>query len=270
MICTICNEPLIMKDRIRPNVATFECGHHFHLSCVLKHSKLKMTTSCFKCNPTSNMLLPNLSDNRILAMESLITARQNKDKEVRNGWFSAFNSKTSLLSMITMGSALSTIKMKGFIPEDFIEKGITWSKVMSVYTIDGLLNFGFRWHHMIIMGFKPKHFKSLNYDQMHDVLNLKASDILQTSLNIRDLCALQLEPYQLHELGFTWSDFVKMGGNATTLKLLSNDLEDFKTYFEPTQEQLFNAGFTEDEKLTSYKNVKVIKPKLKKRGGMVF
>ena len=217
-----------MKASIRPNIATFDCGHHFHLSCALKHSKLKMSTDCFKCYPVQQNFFPNLGQDRIIAMESLIQARQSKDKEVSNGWFSSFKSKTSLQTMINMGSSLTTIKLKGFIPEDFIEKGITWSKLQGVYTIDSLLHFGFRWHHMIVMGFKPKDFKVLSYDQMNTDLNLHAADMMQTSLNIRDLGALQLEAYQLHELGFTWSDFIKLGGNASTLKLLSNDLDDFK------------------------------------------
>lgn len=270
MICTLCNEPLIMKGKIRPNIATFECGHHFHLGCVLKHSKMKMTNDCFKCSPGNSSFLPNLGDDRIVAMESLIQARQSNNKETTGGWFSSFKSSASLQSMVNMGSSLSTIKLKGFLPEDFIEKGITWNKVKSVYTIDSLLNFGFRWHHMIVMGFKPKDFKSLSWDQMNITLNLTATDMLQTSMNIRDLGALQLEPYQLHEMGFTWNDFVKMGGNASTMKLLSTDLDDFKTYFEPSNQELFDAGFTEEKTLKSYKNVKVIQPKKVKRGGMVF
>ena len=63
------------------------------------------------------------------------------------------------------------------------------------------------------MGFEASDFKMISWNHMQD-LDLTASDMLKTSMNIRDLAALKLEPYQLNELGFTWSDFVSMGGNA--------------------------------------------------------
>ncbi len=266
-ICMICNEPLIMKDRIRPNIGTFECGHHFHLSCILTYSKLKMTTDCFKCFPSKVRNLPNFGEDRLIAMESLIDARSKMKKtENNNTWF---NFNTTLQSMVNLGTALTTIKLKGYLPEDFIEKGISWKSLNKIYTVDSLLDFGFRWHHMIVMGFKPKDFKSLNWHHLSAVLDLKAADMMQTSMNIRDLASLNLEAYQLNELGFTWQDFVNMGGNATNMKLLTNDFQDFKTYFEPSQEQLFEAGFTEEKKQL-YKNVAPKKTRKLKINGMVF
>ncbi len=262
MNCILCNEPLIMKGSIRPNIATFECGHHFHLSCVLQHSKEKLTTKCFKCTPSVKFEL-NVGDDRIVAMETLIKARQDAKNKQTSSWF--FGS-TTLGSMVSAGSSLSNIKLKGYVPEDFVQDSISWKKLQKMYTFDSLMDFGFRWHHMLVMGFEPADFKKISWDHMKDTLQLSASDMLKTSINIRDLAALKLESYQLHELGFTWSDFMKMGGNASNLKLLSDDMDDFQTYFEPDEDQLVKAGFREEEK--GYKNVKI--KKNKKKSGMIF
>lgn len=262
MNCILCNEPLVMKGNIRPNIATFECGHHFHLSCVLQHAKKKMSTQCFKCTPCVVDEL-NIGDDRLIAMESLIEARKDAKKKDTSSWFFG---KTSLKSMVSAGSSLSTIKLKGYVPEDFIEDSISWKKMQKTYTFDSLMDFGFRWHHMLVMGFDPSDFKMISWDHMRDTLQLTASDMLKTSINIRDLSALKLEAYQLHELGFTWSDFVNMGGNASNLKLLTDDMVDFQTYFEPDDDQLSRAGFTSEEK--GYKNVKL--KKSKKKSGIIF
>lgn len=265
MNCILCDQPIVMKDRIRPNVATFECGHHFHLTCVLHHSRAKLTTECFKCKPVKTTTFPNLSHDRILAMESLIQARQTKAKTTK-GWFNFGTS--SLKGMVSNGSSLNSIALKGYSPEDFVEESIGWRQLSKVYTADALMEFGFKWNHLLTMGFEPRDFKFVPWHHIKDTLNLKASDILQTSINLRELAALDLELYQLQELGFAWSDFVKMGGNSRTLKLLTDNMDDLITYFNPTQEQLFTAGFTEEKVIKEkWKSEVKAKPKL---GGFVF
>ncbi len=266
MNCILCDQPIVMKDRIRPNVATFECGHHFHLSCVLHHSRDKLTTDCFKCKPVKTTSFPNLSHDRILAMETLIQARQNKAKTTK-GWFGF--SSSSLKGMVSSGSSLNSIALKGYTPEDFIEESITWKQMSRVYTADALMDFGFQWNHLIMMGFEPKDFKKIPWHHIKDTLNLSASDILQTSINLRELGNLELELYQLEELGFTWSDFVKMGGNSRSLKLLTDSVDDLITYFNPSKEQLFQAGFTE-EKVIKEKWKSEVKIKTVKVNGFVF
>ena len=259
MTCILCTAPLIMKGSVRPNIATFECGHHFHLDCTLQHAKEKMTTKCFKCTPSVYHEL-NLGDDRIIAMETLIKARKSAKEKETSSWF--FGS-TSLKNMVNSGSSLSNIQLKGYVPEDFIQDSISWKKLQKMYTFDSLMDFGFRWHHMLVMGFEPSDFKKISWDHMRDTLSLSASDMLKTSINIRELAALQLESYQLHELGFTWSDFISMGGNASNLKLLTDDLEDFQTYFSPDETQMVKIGLFEEK---GYKNVKIKKNK----SGMIF
>ena len=93
--------------------------------------------------------------------------------------------------------------------------------------------------------------------------------MLQTSINLRELGSLELELYQLQELGFTWSDFVKMGGNSRSLKLLTDSIDDLITYFNPSKEQLFQAGFTEEKvKKENWKSE--VKIKTVKVNGFVF
>ena len=132
------------------------------------------------------------------------------------------------------------------MPEDFIEERISWKKVSKVYKVDGLLDFGFCWHHMIVMGFCPENFKSFSWQQLYTTLNIRAVDMLKTSINVRQLSELNLSIQNLKQLGFTWNDLVSMGGDVKTLRLLTSNLDDLKTYFSPTSEQLMSGGFTPD------------------------
>ena len=147
-----------MKDRIRPNVATFGVRASFSSYLCTPPFKGKMTTDCFKCKPVKTTSFPNLSHDRILAMETLIQARQNKAKTTK-GWFNFGSS--SLKGMVSNGSSLNSIALKGYTPEDFIEESITWKQMSRVYTPDALMEFGFQWNHLLMMGFEPKDFKKI-------------------------------------------------------------------------------------------------------------
>ena len=39
MKCTLCSGEILKSGTVRPNVATFECGHEYHLLC---HSLLQI------------------------------------------------------------------------------------------------------------------------------------------------------------------------------------------------------------------------------------
>ena len=70
--CAICH---IKLDRSGKNVAIFDCGHRFHLSCVLK-GKNVYRTGCPTCSMVQNLnLKPNLGDDRKIAIASNTQAR---------------------------------------------------------------------------------------------------------------------------------------------------------------------------------------------------
>ena len=76
MSCTLCKDDILSSGNVRPNVATFDCGHEFHLSCILKYAKENITMSCPMCNKIDLTRL-NLGDDRKLAIQTLIDARRN-------------------------------------------------------------------------------------------------------------------------------------------------------------------------------------------------
>lgn len=271
MSCTLCTYEIEKSGNVRPNVATFDCGHEFHLSCVIDYCKTRYTNLCPLCKRVPNNSLPNFNKDRISALNTLIQARR-KNREIQpnvsylggiSSWFS--NKKVTIKNLIANGTSLSTLKIQGYLPEDFIEKQISWKHVNSIYTVDALLEFGFEWHHMILMGFSPEDFKKFSWEQMYDTLNIRAPDMLKTSITVRQLSELKFTIQQIKQLNFTWNDLISMDGNVKTLRLLTNNLSDLKTYFSPSVTDWENAGFNSN-RITLYKwNTEEFTPVRQKR-----
>ena len=273
MSCTLCNDTIIKSGSLRPNVATFECGHEFHLTCTLKYCRENISSSCPACEEYDPNSI-NLGHDRMIALQTLVDSRRSYVEEKPKGFLGWFTEK-SLTSMVRSGTSLETMKLKGITPEDIIEEQINWETMSKVYKTGALLSFGFKWHHMITMGFQPDHFKLLNWQQMSDTLNLTASDMLKTSITIRQLSELKIDIAHLHELGFRLKELKQIGGNCETLKLLTTSLADIKTYFQPTASDWESLGFTK-ETLVKYgweteEYTPVRKPRLmKSKNGFVF
>ena len=263
MSCSLCSDPLTCTNNIRPNTAVFECGCTFHLNCVLQYSKEKITNTCPTCHPTQNVFFANFGDDRLKAMAIQIEKRRELNKmEKPKSYFSLFSTKTNLRSMIQSGTSLHTLKLNGYIPESFIEEGIKWREVASTYTMAALIDFGMRFNHMLTMGITPENFKQMDVNQMEE-LEICASDMMSTSISIHQLAALGLSLPTLCQMKFTWADLRKIGGNCQTIRLLTPKLSELKTYFEPTETEWKEAGFTEEamKKYNYEQDVQIFKKK---------
>ena len=73
--CTLCNDTIMKSSTVRPNVATFECGHEFHLSCILSFSQENLSKICPICNEFNSATI-NLGDDRLIAIQTLIESRR--------------------------------------------------------------------------------------------------------------------------------------------------------------------------------------------------
>lgn len=244
MSCTLCNDSILKSGTLRPNCATFDCGHEFHLTCILAFSQKNICQICPTCNEFDHNKI-NLGNDRVIAIQTLIDARRNYKDTSKKSFLSWFK-ESSITSMVKNGTSLETLKIKGITPEDLIENGISWSTLSSIYKTSALLNFGFRWHHMITMGFQPDHFKTMDWHQMSDILNLTATDMLKTSISIRQLADLKIDISHLHQMGFRLKDMKQIGGNCETLVLITKDLSDIKTYLNPSASDWDELGFTQE------------------------
>lgn len=253
MSCTLCNDTIIKSGSLRPNCATFECGHEFHLTCILAFSQKNISQICPTCNEFDHNKI-NLGNDRVIAIQTLIDARRNYKDTSKKSFLSWFQD-SSITSMVKNGTSLETLKIKGITPEDIIEHGVSWSTLSSIYKTSALLNFGFRWHHMITMGFQPDHFKLIDWHQMSDILNLKATDMLKTSISIRQLADLKIDISHLHQMGFRLKEMKQIGGNCETLVLITKDLSDIKTYLNPSSTDWEELGFTQEAIATNGWNV---------------
>ena len=230
---------MMTSGNVRPNMATFNCAHSFHVSCLLSYSKEKHTTMCPSCVPSTVSLYANFGEDRLHAMQSIVDQRR-KTVKVETGW--GWFKESPLKSKLRSGTSLSDIRLSGYIPEHLVEQGIRW-KTLGTYKLDDLYDFGIRWSHMLKLGFTAQDFK--NFEEKHySKWDINASKMLQTSMNIRDLISLKIPLYRLHEMKFTWDDLTRMGGNCESLRSLTDSMADLKTYFEPSNWEAM--GFTEE------------------------
>lgn len=173
-------------------------------------------------------MVPDLGDKRLISFQSVIEARRAVPPEEKSIWSRAAHFFGKSFSKTITTSSLSSLKIKGTLPEDFIENQIRFNQMN--FTIDDMHDFGFTFNHFLEMGFAPVHFKKFsahNYKQ----LGIRARDMLRTSMTIHDLIDLNLTPQELHSLGFTMEMFQSIGGTKDNMKKLCSE-SDLNLYFK--------------------------------------
>ena len=162
-------------------------------------------------------MVPDFGTRRSTSMQAVIQARREPVQQ------------TSLLERARMAlggkASLSTLKLQGMLPEDFIEKQVRWSDV--TYSMDSCLDFGFTWAHMVAMAIQPADLRAFQW-RHYKQLNVGAKEMLETHMDVHDLVRLKLTAPQLRELGWTWAQLQEIGGTADNLNMTASDL---RTYF---------------------------------------
>ena len=131
----------------------------------------------------------------------------------------------------------------GFGPDDAVRERIPWAEIDSNYSAKDILEFGFKWSHMVDMGILPMHLKSFSWTQQKHDLEMNAGKMLQMRITISELAALQYTTHQLVELGFTWPILTQLGADVATLRNFQFDLVDIKRNWSPSLSQWVSAGF---------------------------
>jgi hypothetical protein len=249
--CTLCEFPLTNK-----NIAIFDCGHTFHLTCVFScpHSTL-----CSLCTHVPE-LLPNIGTDRQVAMTTDIMSKlEQKSLKPIQKWsvlqqfartITPLTPKAqSFRDHIRHNKKLSKIREYGFIPEDAVKERIRWSDISNKYSSKDMIDFGFEWCHMIEMGIIPSELKKFTWVQQQHKLKLDANKMLQMRLTITELSDARYTTHQLIDLGFTWSILAQMGANVDTWSRFGFDIADIKRYWSPTLTQWVTAGFYDKKRV---------------------
>lgn len=177
------------------------------------------------------MSVADLGEQLLVSIKSVIAARRQPREE--SFWTKHFFSKKELPKLL--GTSLTTLKMQGFIPQDFIEHEISWKDMP--YSIDEAIDFGFTFEHMSRMGFQPQHFKQFEW-RHYKHLRVNADTMIQICMSIHDLNALELTPQQLHQLKWSWTKMRSIGATQANISISTSDQElYFKTSAasEPTR-----------------------------------
>lgn len=178
------------------------------------------------------MSLPDLGTHQLTALKAIVEARRQVPRE-DSFWNRAFFGRRELPKLL--GTSLTTLKQQGFIPEDFIEHEIPWSKIP--YSIDNTIAFGFTFDHMLAMHFQPQHFAQLEWRHYRQ-LRIDAKEMMKTCLSIHDLVALNFTPQQLHQLKWTWTQLASVGATTENINMTSGDQQ---LYFQRSAQQAQKA-----------------------------
>mgnify|MGYP006100291247 CR=1 FL=1 len=253
MSCTLCESDIGPKNR-----AVLDCGHTFHLSCVLKNAQ-QFTVICATCD-TDKGLMCDLGDDRTVAMKADLVAKCRKRQLQPVQSKTLLTHLADILSPLTPkmetfheytlhNKSLDLIQRMGFVPDDAIRERLPWSSLARTYAPDTLLKFGFTWEHMVKMGIRPADVSRFSWTQQIHSLQLNATKLLQLHMTISELAALQYSTHQLLELDFDWPTLTNMGGNVETWSLFRFELSDLKRYWNPTMSQWVAGGFYDKGRL---------------------
>lgn len=255
-LCTICHEKITGVK----NIAVFDCGHKYHLSCSLNRASY-FDTKCMLCSEVHNKSLKvDLGDDRETAMlaeiEAKIKRNRMQPKAPKSILFSMLSVLTPFRSSpntfkdyLNCGYSLNELKKMGYTPRDGVEEKIPWKTMRKNVDIKQLLQFGFKWEDMVNMGIVSEHLKDFTWSQVRHTLGLNAKDILKLNITLDELADLNYTPQQLNDLGFTWDILSAMGANVKTMKSFNMSIEDVKTYFNPSLNQWLEAGFYNKDQL---------------------
>ena len=144
-----------------------------------------------------------------------------------------------LPAWVDRGTNLSKFKRYGLIPEDFVQsQGITYARLRNAgYDLTSLVDFGFRWQHLLQLGFDVECVKTITPEEFH-ALGVGAQELLRDlPFTADDLVSLKLRPHVLRELKFTMAHFISAGVTSDQLKKMMTTTE-LQTYFHPTPQQL--------------------------------
>jgi len=249
--CNLCSEPLTPK-----NIATFQCGHSFHLNCVLA---VPFSSTCSTCS-LSGSITPDIGTDRNIAMNADISMKVSERRLKPTQESGMFNEIVQFITPLTptpqtfvdhmkQNKKLGVIAAAGFGPEDVVQERVRFSDIVSRYNPKDILEFGFQWNHMVTLGILPTHLAHFTWAQQQHKLQLKAEKLLKMRLTITELADMQYTTHQLVELGFTWPVMVSMGANVDTWKRFNFDLEDIKRYWSPSLSQWVAAGFYDKDRV---------------------
>lgn len=250
-VCALCNDSLGSKD-----LAVFSCGHTFHLTCVFD---VPHSTKCSTCHTSVN-LLPDLGTDRSVALAADVSAKIEQHRLKSSQPLSFFQNVQRMITPLTPkartmrdnvkhNKKLSIIRDLGFGPDDAVRERIPWSEIHSVYNGKEVLDFGFKWSHMVDMGILPCHLESFSWTQQKHYLKLNAEKMLKMRITITELASLGYTTHQLVELGFTWPILTQMGANVNTWRNFNFELVDIKRNWSPSLSQWVAAGFYDKDRV---------------------
>lgn len=171
-------------------------------------------------------LRPDLGEDRLLAIAAVVSARRDARKTEPSGFFNRIMSSKSVTAdrlKSYLRSNLTSLKLKGILPQDFVEQQVTFQE-LAHHSVDAMIDFGFSWDHFMRMGLDAAGLQRFEFRHLK-TLRACSKDILNAGPTIHDLLAMQMSPQQLHELGFRWHDLKAIGADDDVLPFSARDID---------------------------------------------
>ena len=171
-----------------------------------------------------------LGEDRLVAMQAAVDARRAARKEDDTFLSRArtFFSR-SLEQMVRANVTMQTLKERGFVPLDLMQRKVRWDD-LEKYNTSALRDFGINFDTALELGFMTRHFKPWCVEDFR-IMGVGVAEMLQTNITMPDVLDLKLTPTDLYELGWRYDTFKKIGADEAALKKLCSEA-DMRIYFQ--------------------------------------
>lgn len=153
---------------------------------------------------------------------------------------------TTFKQFVNMNEPLSNAANYGFAPLDCVRERIAWTLMRKKYSVRDLVQWGMNFDVAAKIGLKPSH---LGGDKGFDILQEMGAteEQIKTFLfNFEAIKSSKFSPTVLKQAGFTFSELVEHGCNASNMKQLEGfNIKTIVLAFKPSAEEWLAANFTD-------------------------
>ena len=153
----------------------------------------------------------------LLASQTLIDSRR-EARSQNAPWYRRLvgdTGKAHIARCLKRGT-LTQLQQSGYQAEDIVESGLD-IMCLERFRPAELHDFGFTLEMLLSMGFGGKQLRDFTWRELN-LFGLKAENILNLSVTVHDILAMNLSVQQLHTLGFTRRNLQERGATPAMLE----------------------------------------------------
>ena len=129
-----------------------------------------------------------------------------------------------------LGMSLQELRTQMVTPAMLLAAGATWQQLHTIYGVDALIDFGFRWPDIVAAKVKGSHLRHFTKEQLQR-LGVNAACALQCRPTAADIASLGYRAEELADLGWTLSMLTATGLTSKSMVSFGFPLQHWVTHF---------------------------------------